>query len=137
MCHLGGRECDFDTQSAQRRLLERDVSAKRKATDDRVLDAEMPQQRRHVLHGELLAVALLVGRAVRCVAAVSIKEASTVSPQVIAGPGVTVSNISVSSATTMTAQIRVAPDAATGPRSITVTVPGEIEATLPNGFRVQ
>ena len=59
------------------------------------------------------------------------------SPQVVAGPGITVSNISVSSATSMTAQLSVAPNAATGPRSITVTVPGEIEATLPNGFRVQ
>jgi hypothetical protein len=58
-------------------------------------------------------------------------------PQVTAGPGITVTNISVSSATTLTAQLSVAPDAATGPRSITVTIPGEIEATLPNGFRVQ
>jgi hypothetical protein len=58
-------------------------------------------------------------------------------PQVIAGPGITVSNISVTSATTLTAQLSVAPDAATGPRSITVAVAGEIEATLPNGFRVQ
>jgi hypothetical protein len=58
-------------------------------------------------------------------------------PQVIAGPGMTVSNISVISATTLTAQLSVAPDAAIGPRSITVAIPGEIEATLPNGFRVQ
>src|SRR5262249_25844668 len=58
-------------------------------------------------------------------------------PQVLAGSGITVGNISVSSATTMTAQFFIAPDAAMGPRSITVTIPGEIEATLPNGFRVQ
>jgi hypothetical protein len=58
-------------------------------------------------------------------------------PQVLAGPGITVSNISVTSATSLTAQFQVAPDAAVGPRSITVTIPGEIEATLPNGFKVQ
>jgi len=58
-------------------------------------------------------------------------------PQMSAGPGITIIGISVNSATSLTAQIRVAADAAPGPRSITVTVPGEIEATLPNGFRVQ
>jgi hypothetical protein len=58
-------------------------------------------------------------------------------PQISAGPGTTVSNISVNSASLLTAQIRIAPDAAVGPRSITVSIPGEIEATLPNGFRVQ
>jgi hypothetical protein len=57
-------------------------------------------------------------------------------PQVLAGPGITVSNIAVTSATTMTAQLTVAGDAAIGRRSITVTVPGEIEATLPNGFLI-
>jgi hypothetical protein len=57
-------------------------------------------------------------------------------PQVVAGPGITVSNIAVTSATTMTAQLTVAGDAAVGRRSITVTVPGEIEATLPNGFSI-
>jgi hypothetical protein len=58
-------------------------------------------------------------------------------PQVLAGPGITVSNVSVTSATSLTAQFQVAPDAAPGPRSITVIIPGEIEATLPNGFKVQ
>ena len=58
-------------------------------------------------------------------------------PQVLAGSGITVSHISVNSATSITAQLRIASDAVAGPRSVTVTVPVEIEATLPNGFTVQ
>ena len=58
-------------------------------------------------------------------------------PQILAGPGTTAGNVSASSPTSLTAQIRVASDASPGPRSITVAIPGEIEATLPNGFRVQ
>ncbi len=58
-------------------------------------------------------------------------------PQVAAGPGMTVSNVTVVSASVIVAQFTVAANAAPGPHSITVTVPGEIEATLPNGFRVQ
>ena len=58
-------------------------------------------------------------------------------PQVLAGPGIAASNITVNSATSITAQLTVAANAAPGPRSITVTIPGEIEATLPNGFKVQ
>jgi hypothetical protein len=56
--------------------------------------------------------------------------------QVSAGAGITTSNISIASGTTLTAQFAVAPGAALGPRSITVTT-GNEEATLPNGFRVQ
>jgi len=58
-------------------------------------------------------------------------------PQVLAGAGITVSGISVNSANTITAQFSVASNAVLGPRSVTVNVPGEIEATLPNGFKVQ
>jgi uncharacterized repeat protein (TIGR01451 family) len=57
------------------------------------------------------------------------------STQVSAGAGVTVSNVTVSNATTLTAQLTVAAGAALGPRSITVTT-GSEEATLPSGFRV-
>jgi uncharacterized repeat protein (TIGR01451 family) len=56
--------------------------------------------------------------------------------QVTGGQGITVSNISVTSSTTLTVQFAISPNAALGPRSITVTTAGE-EATLPNGFRVQ
>jgi hypothetical protein len=56
--------------------------------------------------------------------------------QVNAGPGVTISNVSVTNGTTLTAQMTVAGGALLGPRSMTVTT-GSEEATLPNGFRVQ
>ena len=56
--------------------------------------------------------------------------------QVNADAGITVSNISVASGTTLTAQFAVAFGAALGPRSITVAT-GSEEATLPNGFRIQ
>jgi hypothetical protein len=56
--------------------------------------------------------------------------------QVSAGAGINVSNISVTNATTLTAQFALAPSAALGPRSIAV-ITGSEEATLPNGFRVQ
>jgi len=56
---------------------------------------------------------------------------------VLAGPGITADSVNVGSATSLTAQIRVATNAAPGPRSITVMVGDEIEATLPNGLRVQ
>jgi hypothetical protein len=56
--------------------------------------------------------------------------------QVNAGTGITVSSISVTNGTTLTAQFTVAPGAVLGPRSITATTRSE-EATLPNGFHVQ
>ena len=61
---------------------------------------------------------------------------STTLTQVNAGTGIIVSNIAVANGTTLTAQFAVAPGAASGPRSITVTT-GSEEATLPNGFKVQ
>ena len=57
--------------------------------------------------------------------------------QISVGSGITVSGVTVNSATSITAQFSVASSAVLGPRSVTVNVPGEIEATLPNGFRVQ
>jgi photosystem II stability/assembly factor-like uncharacterized protein len=56
--------------------------------------------------------------------------------QVNAGAGITVSNISVTNPTTLTAQLAVASGVTLGPRSITITTGGE-EATLPNGLHVQ
>ena len=56
--------------------------------------------------------------------------------QVNAGTGITVSNITVSSATSLTAQFTVSLGAGLGPRSITVTT-GSEEATLPNSFQVR
>src|ERR1022692_2780507 len=56
--------------------------------------------------------------------------------QVNAGAGITVSNISVASGTTLTAQFSAATSATMGRRSITVTT-GVEEATLPTGLRVQ
>ena len=56
--------------------------------------------------------------------------------QVNAGAGITVSNIVVTSGTTLTAQFSVASGATPGPRSITATTGAE-EATLPNGLVVQ
>ncbi len=58
-------------------------------------------------------------------------------PQVTAGDGVAVSNITVTSPTTLTARFTVPPTASPGPRSVTVSGFGPLEATLPNGFRVQ
>jgi len=54
---------------------------------------------------------------------------------VTAGDGITVSNVNVSSATSLTAQFAIDPNATLGPRSIVVTT-GQEEATLPNGFAV-
>jgi hypothetical protein len=56
--------------------------------------------------------------------------------QVSAGGGITVGSITVVNGTALTAQFVVAPGAALGPRSITVTT-GSEEAILPNGFKVQ
>jgi hypothetical protein len=55
--------------------------------------------------------------------------------QVSAGPGITVSNVTVINATKLTAQFVAAANAAVGPRSILVTT-GSQEATLPNVFIV-
>jgi hypothetical protein len=56
--------------------------------------------------------------------------------QVSTGPGITVSNVMVTSATTITAQLVVAANAVAGPYSLTA-ITGSEEATLPNGFTVQ
>lgn len=56
--------------------------------------------------------------------------------QVGTGPGITVSNVVVTSATTLTAQLNIAAGAVTGQYSLTATT-GSEEATLPNGFVVQ
>jgi hypothetical protein len=56
--------------------------------------------------------------------------------QVSTGPGITVSNVVVMSATTLTAQLFVAANAVAGPYSLTA-ITGSEEATLPNGFTVQ
>ncbi len=55
--------------------------------------------------------------------------------QVSAGPGITVSNVSISNGTTLTAQFVVAANAPLGPHSIVVTTGAE-EATLPNVLQV-
>jgi hypothetical protein len=62
--------------------------------------------------------------------------------RVDAGPGIVVSNITIVAPTVITAQFDIAPgglvpSAIFNPHSITITNPGSIEATLPNGFRVQ
>ena len=57
------------------------------------------------------------------------------STQVTAGPGITVTNVNVVNATTLTAQFAIAANAGPGPRSIVATT-GAQEATLPNGFLV-
>jgi len=61
--------------------------------------------------------------------------------QVDAGPGIVVSNITVVAPTLVIARFDIGqtsiPATIFGPHSITVTAPGSIEATLPNGFRVQ
>jgi hypothetical protein len=54
----------------------------------------------------------------------------------VAGPGVTISQVSASNATTLSAHIRIAPNATPGPRSFTALTNGE-DATLPNGLMVQ
>ncbi len=56
--------------------------------------------------------------------------------QVTTAPGITVSNVAVSSATTLTMQLTVPANATPGPYSLTATTGAE-EATLPNGFTVQ
>ena len=56
--------------------------------------------------------------------------------QLTAGPGITITNLQVVNATTMTARFAIAAGAALGPRTITVTT-GSEEAALPNGFRIQ
>lgn len=56
--------------------------------------------------------------------------------QVIAGAGITVSNISVKNGTTLTAQLSIGANGVLGPHSIIATTGAE-EATLPNGFLVQ
>jgi hypothetical protein len=53
-----------------------------------------------------------------------------------AGAGVTVSGVTVVSATQLQATLTIAPDAAVGPRDVTVTNPGGGTATLANGFSV-
>ena len=52
------------------------------------------------------------------------------------GAGITVSNLNVSNATTLTAQLVIDVGAVLGPRSVTVLT-GSEEATLPNGFLIQ
>jgi uncharacterized repeat protein (TIGR01451 family) len=56
--------------------------------------------------------------------------------QVSTGPGITASNVLVTSPTTLTAQLVVAASAVAGPYSLTA-ITGSEEATLPNGFTVQ
>ena len=56
--------------------------------------------------------------------------------QVSAGAGIAVTGVFVANPTTLTVQVSVAANAASGPRSITATTGGE-DATLPNGFLVQ
>jgi hypothetical protein len=56
--------------------------------------------------------------------------------QVSVGPGITVSNISVTNGTTLTAQFAVTSGATLGPRAITLAT-GSEEATLPSGFIIQ
>jgi plastocyanin len=57
------------------------------------------------------------------------------SPVVSAGAGISVSNVTASHDTQLTAQFTVAGNAAPGPRTVLVTT-GTEEAALPNGFRV-
>jgi hypothetical protein len=54
---------------------------------------------------------------------------------VSAGPGITVSNVSVTSATSLTATFAIDPNATIGARTVTVTSGGEV-ATLAGGFTV-
>ncbi|SPF37639.1 exported hypothetical protein [Candidatus Sulfopaludibacter sp. SbA4] len=56
--------------------------------------------------------------------------------QVEAGAGITVSSVTVTGGTTLTAMFTVDPAAVLGPRSI-IVVTGSEEAVLPNGFQVQ
>jgi hypothetical protein len=55
--------------------------------------------------------------------------------QVSIGPGITATNVTVTSATSLTVEFAVAPGAAAGPYSIVATT-GSEEAVLPNGFTV-
>ena len=55
--------------------------------------------------------------------------------QVNAGPGVSVGTVTVANSTTLSVQLTVAANAATGPRTLLVTTGGE-EAALPNGVMV-
>src|ERR1019366_3821147 len=52
------------------------------------------------------------------------------------GPGITVSSVTVTCATCLTAQVAISDTAATGPRNVTVTTGSEV-AILANGFTVQ
>ena len=56
--------------------------------------------------------------------------------QVATAPGITSSNITVTSTSSLTVQLTISPAAALGPSSIVVTTAVE-EAVLPNGFTVQ
>ncbi|MGA2589532.1 MAG: protease pro-enzyme activation domain-containing protein [Bryobacteraceae bacterium] len=56
--------------------------------------------------------------------------------QVTTAPGITPSNVTVTSGTTLTVQLTVASNATAGPYSLVVTT-GTEEAVLPNGFTVQ
>ncbi len=56
--------------------------------------------------------------------------------QLSAGPGITFTNVVVSSATTLKVQVSVAAGATPGPRSLTA-ITGSEEATLPNGLVIQ
>jgi hypothetical protein len=56
--------------------------------------------------------------------------------QVGTAPGITVGNVAVTNATTLTVQLTIAASATPGPYSLTATT-GTEEATLPNGFIVQ
>ena len=56
--------------------------------------------------------------------------------QVSGGAGITVTSVTLTSATTLTAVLSIDGAAAPGPRSLTATT-GSEEATIPNGFQVQ
>ena len=56
--------------------------------------------------------------------------------QVTVAPGITASNVTVTSPTTLTVQLTVGADVTTNPTSIIVTT-GSEEADLPNGFQVR
>jgi hypothetical protein len=56
--------------------------------------------------------------------------------QVTTAPGIMVTNVVVTNATTLTAQLSVAVNATPGPYALTATT-GSEEATLPNGFVAQ
>jgi len=56
--------------------------------------------------------------------------------QVTAAPGITASNVTVTSPTSLTVQLTVTPGTTANPTSIIITT-GTEEADLPNGFVVQ